>query len=122
MYTVIRFETSPEHKDSARQLGEKMNTIKFGVYEGLNYWKSGFACSLSTDDSWDVHKREIHEFFFNFGKQIHEAKEMGFSVTCDVAVNSEDRQSSQIFVLHNDVGFLDALASRGVALEVSMYP
>lgn len=122
MYTVIRFIGSPACMDTLIEIGMAMNAVRAGIYPGLRKAGDGFCCEICRDTEWGEHQQEILRFIAEFGEFIKNAIQGGSSVTVDVAVEPEDRESgAAILVLRCERDLLAALAFCGAALEVSIY-
>lgn len=122
MYTVIRFIANPARLGALTEIGRAMNTIRPGIYAGLRKAGDGFYCEIFGGQKWGEHQQEILRFLTEFGESIKAAIRGGASVTVDVAVEPEDRESGgTVVVLRCEQGVLAALASCGAELEVSIY-
>ena len=122
MYTVIRFVGAPELLNALIEVGSAMNAVRTGIYTGVRKAGDGFCCEVSSSPEWGEHQREILQFITDFGEFIKKAVQCGGSVTVDVAVEPEDRESgSLILVLRCEHELLAALASCGAAVEMSIY-
>lgn len=122
MYTVIRFLATPERLETLMQVGLAMNAVREGIYTGLRKAGDGFCCEIWEGSKWHEHQREICSFLTEFGESIKTAIRDGATVTVDVAVEPEDRESGgAVLVLRSERGLLASLALCGAEFEVSIY-
>lgn len=122
MYTVIRFVASPECMGKLVEIGMAMNAVQAGIHTGLRKAGDGFCFEICESPQWSEHQREILGILTKFGEFVKNAVQDGVSVTVDIAVEPEDRESGgAILVLRCERDLLAALASCGAELEVSMY-
>ena len=122
MYTVIRFLATPERLETLTQVGLAMNAVREGIYTGLRKAGDGFCCEILEGSQWHEHQGEILRFLTEFGESIKAAIRGGATVTVDVAVEPEDRQSSgAVLVLRSERDLLASLTSCGAEFEVSIY-
>lgn len=122
MYTVIRFLATQERLQALTQVGQAMNAVREGIYTGLRKAGDGFCCDIWEGPEWHEHQREILRFLTEFGESIHAAIRGGATVTVDVAVEPEDRESDgAVLVLRSERDLLASLVSCGAELEVSIY-
>lgn len=122
MYTVVRFTIDHLKMNEIADIGVSMNALRQGIFTGIRKAGDGFSCEVCTDTSWEVHVREILRFTSEFSEFIEKALRLGASVTIDAAVEPEDRESTgTVLVLACAPAFLEAIASRGLRMELSIY-
>lgn len=122
MYTVIRFTANPESLGALIEVGMAMNALRPGIYTGLRKAGDGFCCEICGSREWVEHQREILRFLTELRAPINHAVQSGASVTVDVAVEPEDRESSgAILVLRCEQAVLAALAACSTEIELSIY-
>src|SRR5690242_9695291 len=122
MYTVVRFTGDPVLRDEIAQLGRAMNSLRANIFSGIRKRGDGFSCEICTDRSWEVHANEILRFVAEFSEFIQQAYQIGVSVTIDIAIEPEDRDSgSSVFVLGCSPILLSAMSSAGLRMEISIY-
>lgn len=120
MYTVIRFMAEAPLVLDLLRIGEQMNVVRPGSYDGPRRRGDGFACSISSSRQWEDHEQAIMDFGRTFDHSILRAVDLGARVVVDVAIEAEDRES--LCVLAFDNGFLRWITSASVSLEISAYP
>lgn len=85
MYTVIRFDFS-DNRNELKVVGEKLNTIVPGAFNGEDRVKHRFSCSVSKSTDWSTHCQEILVWLARASSLIREVSDMGvrIEVNCDV--------------------------------------
>lgn len=121
MYTVVRVTGDAENLEKLAAVGESMNEVRPGIYEGIRRAGDGFACVVCDAGRWPQHDAAILKFVADFSAAFAQAAVAGGSITFDVAVEPEDR-IGPILVVRGEASLLAALAERGIALEISIYP
>lgn len=122
MYTVIRFTVKAECLGAIIDVGIAMNALRPGSYTGLRKSGDGFCCEICGSPDWGEHQREILRFMTELAAPIKSAVQQGASVTVDVAVEPEDRESGgAVLVLRCEQAVLAALAACRTELELSIY-
>jgi hypothetical protein len=119
MFTVVRFSSEFSLLPTLMELGSEMNGVRPGVFSGVRKAGDGFACDISSSDSWQDHAREVIRFVEEFRDIISRALSAGARVNFDVAVEPEDRGLRSVFLDHS---LLNTLVGAQVTFEVSFYP
>ena len=120
MYSVLRFITSDTSKlKKAVKIGEEINSLIPGKYDGLRKAGDGFACSASDNEDWTSHQTEIIEFLEKIGNPISVARSEGIDTVLDISVGSDIRTLMSSYRFSE--ALLRALVESGVALEISIY-
>lgn len=120
MYSVLRFITSDISKlKKAGKIGEEINSLIPGKYDGLRKARDGFACSASDNKDWTNHQIEIIEFLQKIRNPIFGAKSDGIGIILDISLESDVR--SLISSYQFSETFLQTLVESGVTLEISIY-
>jgi len=120
MYTVARFLIGQEQLSALQAVGEKMNAVRPGIFQGLRSRGDGIAIDVADGSRWDDQSAAIISFVRELKEQIRTARRLGASVTIDVAVEPEDAGRIPL-VLRQEPELMQELASEGIALEVSIY-
>ena len=119
MYSVLRFITSDTSKlKKAVKIGEEINSLIPGKYDGLRKAGDGFACSASDNEDWTSHQTEIIEFLEKIGNPISVARSEGIDTVLDISVGSDIRTLMSSYRFSE--ALLRALVESGVALEISI--
>ncbi len=122
MYSVARFAVEPHLLEQIAALGESMNGVRPGVYGGLRPLGDGFSCNVSSEGEWEAHVRDMARFVAEFREHIGRARGLGASVSVDLAIEPDDRESARaVFGVAFPGEFLMALANAGMSLEVTVY-
>lgn len=109
-------------RDEIISIGCSMNSLRDGIFTGLNRSETGFACDVCSDGSWVDHEREMRAFMSEFGPIIRHAIDNGMFVLFDIAIGLEDRGAAVAFVgLSFDSELLLLLGASGLLLHVSVY-
>jgi len=119
MYTVVRFSSDSVLLPALADLGSEMNGVRPGVFGGLRKAGDGFACDISSSDSWQDHALEAIRFLQDFRDIVSRAISLGAKVGFDVAVEPEDRGFRSVLL---DNALLSALAEARATFEFSVYP
>lgn len=122
MFSVVRFTIDAALVGELLALGDAMNAIEPGVYEGLRRAGDGFAVAIETSDRWAEHADELFDFVELHAASIRDAIARGARVTFDVAVDPEDQAAVEYaVVLGMPPAFVRELASAGIGVEVTIY-
>ncbi len=62
MYTVVRFLREPFDQKLLESIGEGLNRLIPGTYDGIRARGDGFACDVSSSDLWFDHHAAIERF------------------------------------------------------------
>lgn len=120
MYSVLRFITSDKSQlEKAVRIGENINYLIPGKYDGLRKAGDGFACSASDNVDWIQHQTEVVEFLRKIGNPITIARNEGIGLVLDISV--ESNISTLMSSYQFSAAFLRTLVESGVALEISIY-
>ncbi len=123
MYTVFRFYLAKEdhaEKETLLRVGDLVNEIRPGFFEGLNRDGSQFSGTISESDEWEHHIEAMQEFLDAMAPLLHSDR----SVTgqFDVAIDEEDRRRDDIitsYLVPRDL--VGKMAELGVEIVFSMY-
>ena len=122
MYSVVRFTIDQGRVGELREVGEAMNQVEPGIFEGLRRAGDGFACEISTSDRWSDHVAALQRFVERHAAAIQGAVARGARVTFDVAIDADDQSAAHIaLVLGFSPAILSELGAAGVGVEVTMY-
>jgi len=117
MYTVVRI-LGPS--DATHRIGEILNNIQVGVYQGPRKAGDGFACSIAEDEDWCTHVGAALEFLERFWPALEMTQELGVSVEFDTAVEPEDL-GEHYLSLHIDGNLLRKIESIGATYTITFY-
>jgi hypothetical protein len=122
MLSVVRFTIDEAHLPDLLSVGEAMNVVEPGVYEGPRRAGDGFVVDIETSDRWADHAAAVLEFAEVHGESIRDAIRRGAAVTFDVAIDPEDRGAVRYaLVLGMPRAFLSELGAAGIGVEVTIY-
>ena len=120
MYSVLRFITPDTSKlKKAAKIGEEINSLIPGKYDGLRKAGDGFACSASDNEDWTNHQTEIVEFLQKIGNPISVARSEGIGIILDISVGSDTRTLMSSYQFNETL--LRTLVESCVTLEISIY-
>ncbi|MEO6602130.1 MAG: hypothetical protein ABIQ16_19775 [Polyangiaceae bacterium] len=97
-----------------------MNEQRPKVFEGFRKAGDGFASDVSDSSDWWQVWREIAEFVEMFDSSISATKAIGGDVTIDIAIEPDD-YAGAVTVFRLTAESASLLATRGVAIELSVY-
>jgi hypothetical protein len=118
MYSVIRFVGPKQTLDNFAQA---INLIAPGMYNGPGHVPDQFSCSLSEQDKWGDHKRDIVNRLEILQGVIQDAVAAGVRIVIDVAIAQEEYSSRYITELRLDAGFCSMLGDRTIEFVISIY-
>ena len=94
MYTVVRFVGTADREDELRALGAELNALVPGKFDGIDLGVPGrFSCSVETSDGWFSHHHAIMTFLDRCRQVTGHARELGFEIQFDTAIEPEDYAS-----------------------------
>jgi hypothetical protein len=122
LYSVLRFTIDRPRAGELLALGEAMNAVEPGIYEGPRRAGDGFACDIETSPLWADHVEGVRDFVKAHAASIRDAIARGARVTFDVAIAPEDQAAVRhALILVMPPAFLAELGSAGVGVEVTTY-
>lgn len=121
MYSVVRFTTNADLVAKLAELGREMNSIRSGIFNGIRKRGDGFSCEVCSESSWAAHEVQVIQFISDFQQIIARARLIGACVTLDVAIEPEDRGSTQTLVLSCKEELVSLLSLSGVRMELTIY-
>ena len=122
MYSVLRFTIERERVGELLAIGQAMNVVERGIYEGPRRAGDGFACDVARSERWSDHVGEVRELVRTHGPSIHEAVARGARVTFDVAIDADDQAAARMaLVLGLPPAVLAELGAAGVGVELTLY-
>lgn len=122
MYSVLRFTIDSARHEQLNALGEAMNALEPGRYQGPRPRRDGFAVELEASDVWGDHLAAIEHVLRAQAQVLRGAIALGARLTIDVAIDGDDLARTQVFLsLQTPPPVLAALAQANVALEVTVY-
>jgi hypothetical protein len=121
MYTVIRFTSILVEREDHERIGNQLNVLIPGSYQGIRRAGDGFSAEVAEDGSWREHRVAILNFIHAGWAAIIGARQVGIDVCVDIAIEPEDLAGIPVFVLHADPELIRSLAEADVSLECSVY-
>ena len=121
MYTVVRFLSSATSREQHERIGDHLNVLIPGSYQGIRRAGDGFASEVATTGHWGDHRIAIIRFVLAGRAAIIEARRIGIEVCVDVAIEPEDRGRSSVLSLYADPELIRTLGQSDMSLEVSVY-
>ena len=105
--------------EKAKKIGEEINFLIPGAYDGIRKSGDGFSCSASDNEDWVEHQAEIVMFLRKIRNKIFSAKNSGINVVLDISVESNIKNLLRSYQFNE--AFLRELVDSGVVLEISVY-
>ena len=121
MYSVIRFSDREGDDNYLMVLGERINELMPGTFEGLDRVPHQFSCSISVRDNWDEHAAEIVSSVETLSPVIADAREQGIGIEIDTQIGIEDYESEPISVFILRPKMMKALWEQGILFLFSVY-
>jgi hypothetical protein len=118
MYSVIRFSGPQESLDL---VGQKLNSIISGSYEGPDKVAGRFSCSVSTSDQWSVQLRAVIDWLTRADNVLNEARASGFDLEVDFAVGPEEYQGRWLTEFRIDSELIAILLRYQIEFVISVY-
>ncbi len=122
MYTVARFVDDEEKAlNVLEKLGRQMNGLIPGFFTGFDRAGGRFSGVLEEGEDWSDHLDAIAAFLDKCAGAISDARNAGFSIEIDSAIEHEDYEDSPVtsFLLTSDV--MEKMSARDVTFVFSVY-
>lgn len=107
--------------NQATRLGEDLNAVAPGAFDGLRRAGDGFAVSIDEDENWAEHRRKVREYINVVRDVILAGTATGFQVVIDTAIGPEDYAGRLLTSFPLDSALLKACTDLGVEIEFSLY-
>jgi hypothetical protein len=120
MYTVLRFSGSAEALD---EIGRRANLAHPGIYQGHpdRGVPNRISCEIATSDDWALHCHEIEDSVIQLRPVVEYARQIGFDLMIDIAVDNNDYKSRWITSFPFDTQWLQFLCDHGLRLCLTIY-
>jgi len=121
MYTVVRFYAGNDCCETLESLGARLNTLRSGLFQGLDHVSSRFSCDIAKGGDWRIHRQAISSFIKDFESEFKRARTNGFDIEFDTAIAPEDCGDASFMCVHVDLELLRQLAECGIIMEFTLY-
>jgi hypothetical protein len=120
MYSVLRFSFSKDSVDIAQNIGQNINLLFPGAFDGFDKVECRFSCSISQSNDLLEHLKEIEGFIEKLKSILRFANEHKFLLELDFAL--EIPESISYESVSFDLNLLGLLASHKISLTITAYP
>jgi hypothetical protein len=121
MYSVIRFHKPPGSSLALAGLGRMIEAVQPGSYRGPDRDESRCSCSLSRSSPWPVHEAEVLKMLSSLDGVIREARENGYEVGIDIALEPEDREGQAYDTVEFSQELLDKVVGQSIRVALTVY-
>jgi|LSQX01.1.fsa_nt_gb hypothetical protein len=118
MYSVLRFAG---HADKLEELGQAVNSLVPGLYNGPDRRGGRFSCAISEGDTWEQHSDAIQRVLEQLTPAIKAGLSVGFIIQIDVAIEPEDYNERWITELSLSSDMVRVLGEHRIRLNISIY-
>ena len=123
MYSVLRATGTPDIQSELGAFVTAINAVRPQLADGRRR-EDGFTVEISSSESWEEHVRSLSSFVEAFADHVDQVRQIGAMITCDVAVQPEDRNGTDHpdHSVYFETDLLALLSTVGIRIEVTSYP